>query len=367
MVESKDPNKRRVFVVGNGSTRYYKPGAHDFDYHDLGKLAIERALRDAAVKFEQLEAAYTGWVYGDSCSGQKCVYQVGNTGIPIINSNDNGATGGAALYMAWVAIHSGQADCVLGLGFEKMYAGPLKENFSDRASPTQLFLDRMDVLRGKIKDNSTYAVRWFASGGKEHSEKYGTKLEHFAKIAAKNHRHASNNKNALHQKVYTVDEIMKAPMIHWPETILSCCPNSDGASAAILVSEDFVRKHGLEDQAVEINHMSLTTDTPKTFNGSMADLIGGDMCRRAAKEVYERTGVTPQQVDVCELHDCFASNELLTYEHLGFCEVGKAGEAIDRDEFTYGGKVVVNPSGGLIAKGHPLGATGFAQCAELCW
>ena len=139
-----------------------------------------------------------------------------------------------------------------------------------------------------------------------------------------------------------------------------CSPNANGAAAAILCSEEFVKKHGLEDQAVEIKHMSLQTDTPQTFNGTAADLVGRSMAQRAAKECYKNTGITPDQVDVCELHDCFASNELVTYEYLGFCDEGKAEQAVMNNEFTYGGKTVVNPSGGLISKGHPIGATGVA-------
>ena len=160
---------------------------------------------------------------------------------------------------------------------------------------------------------------------------------------------------------------MKSPKVHYPLTKLQCCPTSDGAGAAIFASEAFVKANKLEDQAVEILGMSLKTDTEKTFEGTSIDLIGGDMTRRAAQEVYKMTGITPDQVQVIELHDCFSANELCTYEALGLCEVGKAAEAIDRNDFTYGGKVVVNPSGGLISKGHPLGATGLAQCAELCW
>ena len=163
-----------------------------------------------------------------------------------------------------------------------MYEGPLKENFPDRTSPLKQFFDRMDELDGKVEDDSTYAIRLFAAAGKEHSKKYGTKLEHFAKIAEKNHRHAARNKNALYRKIYTLDEIMKAPMLHWPETLLGCCPHADGAAAAVLCSEDFVKKHGLEAQAVEINSMSMKTDTPQTFKGSAADMVGCNLTKLAA-------------------------------------------------------------------------------------
>lgn len=161
---------------------------------------------------------------------------------------------------------------------------------------------------------------------------------------------------------------MKSPMIHFPLHKLSCCPTSDGAGCAILANEQFVKKHGLEDQAVEILDIRLLTDFASTFDEkSSIKLIGFDMAKACAEQVYKAAGITPKDVNVCELHDCFSANELVTYEALGFCPIGKAGEAIDRGDFTYGGKIIVNPSGGLISKGHPLGATGLAQCAELCW
>ena len=156
-------------------------------------------------------------------------------------------------------------------------------------------------------------------------------------------------------------------MIHSPLTKLQCCPTSDGAAAAIVVSEDFVRANGLENQAIEISAITMKSDFANTFGTSNIDLVGGSMSKAAAQEAYRIAGVTANQVNVVELHDCFSANELITYEALGLCEEGKAGEAIDRNDFTYGGKCVVNPSGGLISKGHPLGATGLAQCAELCW
>lgn len=160
---------------------------------------------------------------------------------------------------------------------------------------------------------------------------------------------------------------MNSPKIHYPLTKLQCCPTSDGAACAILCSEAFVLRHGLQNQAVEIKGICLKTDFKSTFSQSSISLVGGDMTKACAEAAYKQAGITPKDVQVVELHDCFSANELVTYESLGLCPVGKAGEWIDRNEFTYGGKYVVNPSGGLISKGHPLGATGLAQCAELCW
>jgi acetyl-CoA acetyltransferase len=199
-------------------------------------------------------------------------------------------------------------------------------------------------------------------------EKYGTTPDHFAKIGWKNHKHSVNNPYSQFQDEYSLEQIKAAPMVWEPLTKLQCCPTSDGAGAAILASEDFIKKHGLQAKAVEILGMAMTTDFKSTFSEkSSMKLVGYDMTKEAARRVYEQSGFGPENVDVVELHDCFSANELITYEALGLCAEGKAGEFIDSGANTYGGKVVVNPSGGLISKGHPLGATGLAQCAELNW
>jgi len=212
------------------------------------------------------------------------------------------------------------------------------------------------------------AAQFFGNAGREHMEKYGTTPDHFAKIGWKNHKHSVNNPYSQFQDEYSLEDIKNAPMVFAPLTKLQCCPTSDGAGAAVVCSEDFVKKHGLEGQAVEIAGMAMTTDFESTFSEkSSIKLIGYDMTRTAAQKVYEQSGVGPEQVQVVELHDCFSANELVTYEALGLCPEGKAGEFVDSEANTFGGAVVVNPSGGLISKGHPLGATGLAQCAELNW
>jgi acetyl-CoA acetyltransferase len=199
-------------------------------------------------------------------------------------------------------------------------------------------------------------------------EKYGTTKEQFAKIAEKNHRHSANNPYSQFQDVYSLEEILASPVVHEPLTKLQCCPTSDGAAAAILASKRFVEQHDLWDKAVEIVAQAMKTDLPSTFeDDSCIKLVGFDLSREAARQVYEESGYGPEDVDVIELHDCFSTNELITYEALGLCEEGKGGQLIDEGAVTYGGKWVVNPSGGLISKGHPLGATGLAQCAELNW
>ncbi|CDW89449.1 n-terminal domain containing protein [Stylonychia lemnae] len=366
LTSQQQSNGQRVFVIGNGMTKFYKPGKHDYDYPDLAKLAIERSLRDANIKYDEVQAAYVGYVYGDSTCGQRAVYTVGMTGIPIVNVNNNCSTGSSALYLAHNAVKSGMNDCVMALGFEKMFTGSLQTFFPDRISPLDKFFINDNEMRGD--SNSPFAPRLFGNAGREHIEKYGTKPEHFAKIAWKNHKHSVNNPYSQFRDEYTLEQIIKSPKIHEPLTKLQCCPTSDGAACAILASEAYVKQHNLQDQAVEILGITMTTDYRSTFDDkSSIKLIGSEMAKKCAQSVYKQAGISPKDVQVVELHDCFSANELCTYEALGLCPEGKAGEYIDKNEFTYGGKYVVNPSGGLISKGHPLGATGLAQCAELCW
>ena len=279
--------------------------------------------------------------------------------------NNNCATGSTALFLASQAIRTNQSDCVLALGFEKMEKGSLGIKYTDRTMALDKHFQVMVDQRGFSE--APVAPQMFGNAGLEHNEKYGTTPEHFAKIGYKNHKHSVNNPYSQFQDEYSLEDIMNAPKVFGPLTKLQCCPTSDGAGAAVLASDDFVKKHGLEDQAVEILGMAMTTDFPSSYEGSMIKMVGSDMTKAASQKVYEQSGVGPEDVDVVELHDCFSCNELLTYEALGLCGEGKAGEFVDSEAQTYGGQVVVNPSGGLISKGHPLGATGLAQCAELNW
>ena len=357
---------RKVYVVGVGMTKFEKPGSKAWDYPDMAKEAGEKALADAGIKYDLIEQACVGYCYGDSTCGQRAVYTLGLTGIPIYNVNNNCSTGSTALYMAKQFIEGGLADCVLALGFEKMEKGSLGVKFNDRTNPMDKQFMLMNELRGV--GAAPVAPQFFGNAGREHMEKYGTTPEHFAKIGFKNHKHSVNNPYSQFQDEYSLEQIKAAPMVWDPLTKLQCCPTSDGAGAAIVVSEDFIKKHGLQAMAVEILGMAMTTDFTSTFDDkSSMKLVGYDMTKEAARRVYEQSGVGPENVDVVELHDCFSANELITYEALGLCGEGKAGEFIDSGANTYGGKVVVNPSGGLISKGHPLGATGLAQCAELNW
>jgi acetyl-CoA acyltransferase len=356
---------RRVYVVGVGMTRFEKPGTKEGDYHDWAREAGERALEDAGVGYDEVQQAYVGYVYGESCSGHRAVYELGMSGIPVFNVNSNCSTGSSALYLAAQAVRGGLADCALALGFEKMQPGSLGSTFDDREQPMMRHIQ----LLAEISEVKFPPAPWmFGAAGREHMREHGSEPEHFAKIGQKNHRHSVDNPYAQFQTEYTLDEILDAPEIYAPLTKLQCSPTSDGAGAAILAGEDFVDSHGLADRATEIVGQALTTDFESSLSTRTAkDVIGHDMNVRAARAVYEQSGLGPEDFGVIELHDCFSANELLVYEALGLCDEGDAPRLVDDGDTTYGGRWVVNPSGGLISKGHPLGATGLAQCAELTW
>jgi acetyl-CoA acetyltransferase len=358
---------QKVFVTGVGMIPFAKPGA-SAPYHEMGALAARAALIDAGIAYDEVEQAYVGYVYGDSTCGQKALYGVGMTGIPIVNVNNNCSTGSTALYLARQAVQSGAADCVLVLGFEQMSPGALASVFTDRPAPFDDFdavTERLVGSDAQVRD-LPLALRYFGGAGLAHMEKYGTPLAAFARIRAKASRHAVNNPLALFRKEVSEQDVLDAPEI-WPGvmTRLMACPPTCGAAAAVLVSEAFAKKHGLRAD-VHIAAQAMTTDRPSTFDADdMMRLVGYDMSKEAANKVYAQAGVGPEDLDVVELHDCFAHNELITYEALGLCPEGGADKFIREGDNTYGGQVVTNPSGGLLSKGHPLGATGLAQCFEL--
>ncbi|MGL4305683.1 MAG: lipid-transfer protein [Mycobacteriaceae bacterium] len=355
----------KVYVIGVGMTKFEKPGSiENWDYPQMSKEAGNKALNDAGISYKEVQQAYVGYVYGESTSGQRALYELGMTGIPVVNVNNNCSTGSTALYLAAQAIRGGIADCTLALGFEKMQPGSLGSTYNDREQP---MAKHMEAL-AEISEVLFPPAPWmFGAAGREHMQEYGTTAEHFAKIGYKNHKHSVNNPYAQFQDEYSLDEIRDSRMIYDPLTKLQCSPTSDGSGAAILASEEFVDKHGLASRAVEIVGQSMVTDFQSTFDGTCKNIIGYDMNVHAAQNVYEQAGLGAGDFQVIELHDCFSANELLLYEALGLCPKGDAGKLIDAGETTYGGRWVVNPSGGLISKGHPLGATGLAQCAELTW
>jgi acetyl-CoA acetyltransferase len=353
-------------VIGVGMTKFDKPGTKEGDYPEWAKEAGEKALADAGVPYETVEQAYVGYCYGDSTCGQRAVYGLGLTGIPVLNVNNNCSTGSSALFLARQAVRGGIADCALALGFEKMEKGSLGIKYTDRTNPMDKHAMAMFAVREP--EQSPPAPQMFGNAGREHMEKYGSQPDHYAWIGWKNHKHSVNNPYAQFQHEFSIEDIKAAKVIHEPLTKLQCSPTSDGSAAAIVASERFVDEHGLWDQAVEIAGQSMVTDMTSTFDeGSCIKIVGYDMSKEAANRAYEEAGVGPEDVDVIELHDCFSANELITYEALGLAEEGKGHELVESEDTTYGGRWVVNPSGGLISKGHPLGATGLAQCSELTW
>jgi acetyl-CoA acyltransferase len=357
----------RTFVIGVGMTKFDKPGTKEGDYPDWAKQAGELALADAGVAYGDVEQAYVGYCYGDSTAGQRAVYGLGLTGIPVVNVNNNCSTGSSALYLARQAVKGGLADCALALGFEKMELGSLGVKFTDRVNP----IDRhvMALLELREWEQAPPAPQMFGAAGREHMEKYGSTPEHFAWIGWKSHKHSVNNPYAQFQTEFTMEEIEAAKEIYMPLTKLQCSPTSDGSAAVVVASERFVDEHDLWDGAVEIVGQALVTDLSSTFEAkSSITIVGADMSATAAQRALEEAQTGIDEVDVVELHDCFSANELITYEALGLAAEGEGHKLVDAQATTYGGAgPVVNPSGGLISKGHPLGATGLAQASELTW
>ena len=352
-----------VYVAGVGMIPFTKPGAGEA-YPQMAAQATRQALADAGIGYEQVQQAYVGYVYGDSTAGQHALYEVGLSGIPIVNVNNNCSTGSTALFLARQAVASGTADCVLALGFEQMRPGALGAVFNDRPSPFERFDQACADLVGH--DEIPLALRYFGGAGLAHMQQYGTQLSTFAKVRAKASRHAANNPLAMLRKVVTEEEVMNAPVM-WPGvmTRLMACPPTCGAAAAVICSKAFAERHGIQ-RSVRIRAQAMTTDRPATFEArDMREVVGFGMAQAAARQVYEAAGIGPDELDVVELHDCFAQNELISYEALGLCGPGGAEQFICDGDNSYGGKVVTNPSGGLLSKGHPLGATGLAQCYEL--
>jgi acetyl-CoA acyltransferase len=357
----------RTFVIGVGMTKFEKPGTKEGDYPVWAEEAGGKALADAGISYDQVEQAFVGYCYGDSTAGQRAVYGLGLTGIPVLNVNNNCSTGSSALYLARQAVKGGLADCALALGFEKMELGSLGVKFTDRTNPMDRHVGALLELREW--ENAPPAPQMFGAAGREHMERYGSTPEHYAWIGWKNHKHSVNNPYAQFQDEYSLQDIKEAKEIYAPLTKLQCSPTSDGSAAALVASERFVDEHDLWRQAIEIVGQSMVTDMTSTFEAKSAiAVVGAEMSRSAAEQALAEAQTAIGEVDVIELHDCFSANELITYEALGLAAEGEAHKLVESQATTYGGDgPVVNPSGGLISKGHPLGATGLAQCSELTW
>ncbi|MCE4072298.1 MULTISPECIES: lipid-transfer protein [Pseudomonas] len=352
----------KVVVAGVGMIPFTKPGA-SLSYDLMGAQAARLALEDAGVKYSAIQQAYAGYIYGDSCCGQRALYHVGLSGIALFNVNNNCSSGSTALFLARQAIQSGAIDVALVLGFEQMNPGALSSHYSDRPNAADPFIERCDALLD-VAELPT-ALRIFGGAGLAHMQRFGTPLESFAKIRAKASRHAARNPLAVFRKEVSPEDVLNDQLL-WPGvmTRLMACPPTCGAAAAVLCSEGYARRHGL-DARVWIAAQAMTTDDGRSFEEDLRYAAGYGMALSASKQVYEAAGIGAEDIDVVELHDCFAHNELVTYEGLGLCPEGGAAKFIDDGDNTYGGRYVVNPSGGLLSKGHPIGATGLAQCYEL--
>ena len=349
-----------VIVAGVGMTKFTKPGQND-PYRVMGADAIKLAIKDAGIAAEQIEEAYGGYIYGETCSAQHALYDVCQKGIPVVNVNNACASGSSALYLARRAVMSGMAECVLAFGFEQMQPGALGAVYTDREFSVERHLSALDQMQF---EEGIGTLRLFGAAGKEYMDKYQASPELFAKIAVKTRNHAVNNPMSLFSTPLTVEEVMEAKIVYSDYVSrLMCCPPTCGAGAAIICSQDYAERHGL-DTRVRIIGQEMVTDNESSWSSAM-DAVGADMTRQASTAVYESTGIGPDDVDVVELHDCFTMNEAITYEGLGICGEGDATRFVDGGDNTYGGKVVINPSGGLMSKGHPMGATGLAQCYEL--
>ncbi|CRM75470.1 lipid-transfer protein [Pseudomonas sp. 25 R 14] len=352
-----------VRIAGVGMVKFCKPGTQE-PYRVMATQAVKAALEDAGIDYRLVQQAYASYVYGDSTCGQHALYGVGMSGIPIINVNNNCSSGSTALFLARQAVSSGAVECALAFGFEEMQPGALGSHWDDRESPFGPMLQRLDAVADAPE--GPLALRMFGSAGTAYIEKYGAHPDIFARVSVKTRSHAVRNPFSMFTVPLTVDEVMAAPMIYPPYlTRLMACPPSCGAAAVIVCSEAFARQQGVV-AGVEIIGQSMATDLQDSWNDPI-NLIGAEMTHKAAQEVYEQAGVGPEAIQVVELHDCFTPNEVITYEALGLCAEGEAEKFIHDGNNTYGGRYVVNPSGGLMSKGHPLGATGLAQCTELVW
>lgn len=354
----------RVYVAGVGMTKFEKIQSRDWTYPEMVAEAVGHALTDAGVNYDQVQRAAVGYVFQPSTAGQRALYDIGLTGIPMVNVNNNCATGSTALVLAREWVQAGLADIVLAVGFEQMTKQAMA---GDGSVPKVTTVDRhMGALKAAAGFSAApMTAQFFSAAAGEHMKRYGTTREQLAQVAVKNHEHSTRNPKAQFQDAYTLDQVLNDKLVSDPLTRSQCSPMSDGAGAAVLVSERYVREHGL-DRAVPILAQELVTDTGASFESdSMIDVVGAPMARIAGQRVLETAGVGIDDIDVLELHDCFSINELLTYEALGMCGEGESGELVASGATTYGGRWVVNPSGGLISKGHPLGATGLAQCTEL--
>ncbi|KAJ3290547.1 hypothetical protein HDU79_003162 [Rhizoclosmatium sp. JEL0117] len=378
-------NKQRVFVVGVGCTKFLRPLSHSKEYHQLAKEAAAKALEDSRIPYAQVKAAVASYCYGDPSSGQRAMYELGMTGIPIFNCNSYCSSGSSAIMLGKNLVQSGNHDCVLVVGFEKMRRS-LDVFFPEYENPGKRQFDRVlelgaqkELMAPQLNQFTSDIIKMFVYATREYCAKYPTAnaTAAFQAIAHKNHKQSQWNPNALLTKQISIEDIKNpAKSIGDPLTTAMSAPTADGAAALVLCTLDFVLEHGLQHNAVEILGQEMETDSLQTLQGGYSDVCGVYLAERASARIYKDTGITPQDIDVLEVHDCFASAELFMYEALGLAGPGEGAKLIESAEWIksrggigetalLGNRWVVNPSGGLESKGHPIGASGVAQAVEL--
>jgi acetyl-CoA C-acetyltransferase len=356
-----------VIVAGVGMIPFKKPGRSD-PYDVMGAAAARAALADAGIAYEQVQQAYAGYVYGDSCSGQAALYNVGINGVPIVNVNNNCSSGSTAFALAAQAIQGGVIDCALAVGFEQMPPGAIELVFPDRLSPVHRHNAAVAELMGLTEQERKLppAIQLFGCQVDLLKERYGVGDRALARVAIKARRHAGASPYAIFTEPLTEAEVLASPLVYRGMRKLYACPPSCGAASVIVCSEEFARKQGIRTD-VRLVGQGWCSDKQEFFESDPLDVMFRGLSREAADRAYESAGLGPEDIDVIELHDCFASNEIITYSALGLCGEDELDKFVMEDQNTYGGKYVINPSGGLLSKGHPLGATGLAQISELVW
>jgi len=359
---------RNTVIAGVGMIPFKKPGTND-PYQVMGAAAVQAALEDAGIAYGDIGQAHVGFVYGDSCSGQAALYRVGINGIPITNVNNNCASGSTAFALAVQAVEGGAVDCALALGFEEMEPGALSVLFPNRLNPCQRHLDALSRLMNVSEDEVKQApltLFMFACQTDALVQQYGLSERALARVAVKARRHALHNPYAIFRAPLTEEDVLATKPIYRSLRKLYACPPSCGAAAVIVCSEKFARRHGIRSD-VRLIGQGWRSDRAEYFETNPLDVMFQGLSREAARLAYEDAGVGPEDIDVIELHDCFVSNEIATYDALGLCKADEIEKFILEDQNSYGGKYVVCPSGGLLSKGHPLGATGLSQITELVW
>ena len=349
---------RNVYVLGTGMIKFGR--YPDKTVPELGGEAALIALKDAGISIKDVELFASGNLYqANAMIGQRILQQIGQTGVPVINVSNACATGSTAFREAFMAVASGMYDVAMAVGVEQMGKQGLLGGGGGGTDPAY-------STEGRIGSGLMPAV--FGQAGMEHMRKYGTKLEHFAKISVKSHKHATRNPFSQYQNEVSLEDVMNARMVAYPNTLYMCCPTGDGAAAAILVSEDKLKQFAGGRKRARVAASILTSDPYTERDLTLPDV--NTLTRRAAQKAFDMAGVGPKDVSLTELHDCFATAELIHYENLGLCGEGEAAKFIDEGGGMHpdlGGKSPVNVSGGLLSKGHPLGATGVANICEVIW